>query len=787
MDRLKGRILLGLAIAVAGAGCKEKGPAPDAEPLARLLPRVSVSPPQEQVDEPLGRIRVTGSDDAGNEQSGFSADQPGGKLVSLDAVSPSGPTHALCVDIEGTRGVGISVAAIRKEVPGALESSNVVRAIIYHPYSRTVVVRAEVRSGAEAGAVVKGYSQWVTINYSAGVQVIDFALVPPADIAESDRLTFQFSGSEGLAGIAEVQFLRRPAAGLKAPANAPVWTDRPNGSCLAAGLVEGLQWEAAVDVGPDSEIVLWYSVPDELKWLQTPSTRVEVRVRGDGGKMKHSFEAHHAPGWTEVVLPLDDIDPCTATIRFSLHEPRKDYDAIVLIGDLAVRAKQADPKTVVLITSDTHRVDYIGSSLQTPRVETPAIDALARRGLQYGNAFTTTNVTSPSHIAIMTGLHPKDTGIIDNYTQLAERATTLAESFAAAGYRTLAATSVAHLTPSTCNIGQGFDRFSTYASGQRSANEAIKALQPWIDDAEGQNLFVWLHLFDAHTPYESKEQQAAQANPGPDRKLLTREQLVVDVIPKWLTEAPALGLGEVREWYGQEVVDMDSDLRAFLEQPRFARAWIAFTSDHGENLGEHNMWFRHAGLYQPVMYVPLILAGPGIPIGRNQADVQQSQVAATLLNLAGVAHDLPGEDLLSSHEEIEKVRFGLSAHGNQACIASGDWLLLLDLVTMVVQPDVRFFEAGRVQLLDLRLGVTSEADFVESEPEVARRLALRLITWLETKGDDPLAETSLRSPSEDAQLRELGYASAAETTIGAWWKPEKITAERWLTFHGIER
>ena len=106
---------------------------------------------------------------------------------------------------------------------------------------------------------------------------------------------------------------------------------------------------------------------------------------------------------------------------------------------------------------------------------------------------------------------------------------------------------------------------------------------------------------------------------------------------------------------------------------------------------------------------------------------------------------------------------------------------------MVVQPDVRFFEAGRVQLLDLRLGVTSEADFVESEPEVARRLALRLITWLETKGDDPLAETSLRSPSEDAQLRELGYASAAETTIGAWWKPEKITAERWLTFHGIER
>ena len=112
---------------------------------------------------------------------------------------------------------------------------------------------------------------------------------------------------------------------------------------------------------------------------------------------------------------------------------------------------------------------------------------------------------------MMTGMHPRDTGITDNETPLAERASTLAEAFQAAGYRTLAVTSAFHLAPSHSGLAQGFDRYSAPLGVTRRGRATLDALEPWIE-VRGEPLFVFVHVFDAHSPYRPEAEAALRTS-----------------------------------------------------------------------------------------------------------------------------------------------------------------------------------------------------------------------------------------------------------------------------------
>ena len=65
---------------------------------------------------------------------------------------------------------------------------------------------------------------------------------------------------------------------------------------------------------------------------------------------------------------------------------------------------------------------------------------------------------------------------------------------------------------------------------------------------------------------------------------------------------------------------------------------IIFTSDHGEMLGDHGMYFKGPFFYEPVIHVPLIISSPGlIPPGRrSKALVELVDLAPTLLDACGM-------------------------------------------------------------------------------------------------------------------------------------------------------
>ena len=133
----------------------------------------------------------------------------------------------------------------------------------------------------------------------------------------------------------------------------------------------------------------------------------------------------------------------------------------------------------------------------------------------------------------------------------------------------------------------------------------LAALWPALDDAAGKPLFLWLHLFDAHTPY---------APPAPfDRAYYPKEKdpfaaelPAPDLDPRLFpTNMPGLkDLEYPASQYRGEVSYLDAELARLFAVPRIARGIVAFTADHGESFGAHGVWWEHAELYPETIHVP---------------------------------------------------------------------------------------------------------------------------------------------------------------------------------------
>ena len=91
-------------------------------------------------------------------------------------------------------------------------------------------------------------------------------------------------------------------------------------------------------------------------------------------------------------------------------------------------------KNVLLILSDQQRFDTVSAYGKNPVCRTPHIDELAREGMKFTNAFTTSAICAPSRAGVMTGLYPHKHGVVDNYTDIKEGTPLLGQCMQDAGY-----------------------------------------------------------------------------------------------------------------------------------------------------------------------------------------------------------------------------------------------------------------------------------------------------------------------------------------------------------------
>lgn len=279
--------------------------------------------------------------------------------------------------------------------------------------------------------------------------------------------------------------------------------------------------------------------------------------------------------------------------------------------------------TVVVITLDTTRADRLGP-YGYAKARTPTYDTLAARGTTFERAYAVAPLTIPSHSSIFTGRVPPSHGVRDNSDfVLAEDAITLAERFQDEGYATAAFTA-AFPTSSRWGFAQGFDVYEDTLPGlshardwsrQRPANEVVDAALGVMSELDPDRpWFLWLHLFDAHWPYEPPAAyRSPNSSPYDDEIAFASDQV-------------ALFLRAVKKVHPDPVV--------------------LVTADHGESLGEGGEETHGHLLHDGSIRVPLILAGPGVPMGERRSEVVSAiDIAPTLLRLAG----------LDVHEEVQGV------------------------------------------------------------------------------------------------------------------------------------
>jgi arylsulfatase A-like enzyme len=180
------------------------------------------------------------------------------------------------------------------------------------------------------------------------------------------------------------------------------------------------------------------------------------------------------------------------------------------------------------------------------------------------------------------------------------------------------------------------------------------------------------------------------------------------------------------------------------------RTVVMVNSDHGEQLGQHGM-YGHGMLHEAVIWVPLIMWGPGrIPEGQiTEGYVQQADLAPTILSLLGAGkEDLPsfdGVDLLPiiAGQEPPREEIFVEDHHYRA-VMRGRWKYSLN------------YFRGLEELYHIESDPMEVVNLAGKEPERCDEMRERLDEWVREhlQGDsDPMwAQVARMAAAWDAAL-----------------------------------
>ena len=203
---------------------------------------------------------------------------------------------------------------------------------------------------------------------------------------------------------------------------------------------------------------------------------------------------------------------------------------------------------------------------------------------------------------------------------------------------------------------------------------------------------------------------------------------------------------------------------------RLEDALVILTSDHGECLGHHGIYYDHGNLYPDTIHVPLVMSWPGAPSGTRVPDpIDQLDLGKTLLDLSGIASDdFPGANFLDVLEDGERdptPRFALASHALTCAANYGRWHLILHLREHAPDNYTRPRALHEVELFDVSVDPNCQNNVVDEHPEDAKRMRAMLIDWLESASDTGWASEGRKDPATMERLRNLGYTTADGSDI----------------------
>ena len=308
----------------------------------------------------------------------------------------------------------------------------------------------------------------------------------------------------------------------------------------------------------------------------------------------------------------------------------------------AVRMVPDEAPTVILISIDTLRPDRLGC-YGHDQPTSPNLDLFREEAVLFSTAITQAPSTLPSHATMLTSLLPEHHGaFFSRRTPLPGDLPTLATLLGAAGYRTAAFTGGGQIAPEF-GLDRGFEFYGVNEGGPDFA-DAVSAGLEWLSRDPDSPALLFLHTYQVHHPYLPDADLLPIFDDGYEGPLpneiskdlllsINRGEVVLD----------ERDLDHIEAAYDAEIRAVDE---AFGELLRGLEALgladdtlVIFTSDHGEEFGEHGVvgWHSHT-LYDELLRVPLLIRFPdGFAAGQTvEAQVRLLDLAPTITSAVGI-------------------------------------------------------------------------------------------------------------------------------------------------------
>ncbi len=453
---------------------------------------------------------------------------------------------------------------------------------------------------------------------------------------------------------------------------------------------------------------------------------------------------------------------------------------------------------------------------------TPHINALAARGAIFRNHYCNFPICAPSRASMLTGQRATRLGAFDNGADFPSSTPTLMHHLRLEGYRTILAGKMHFVGPDqlhgfeeriTTDIypsdftwtpdwqapgppvsGARMSLLGVVESGlcarslqldydEEVAHASERKLFDLARDQDKRPFFMTVSFTHPHNPfvttrdywdrYDAAEIDMPSVGPIPfaaqdgrsqRHYLLTRSD-EHDITPERLRTAR-------HAYYAMTsyIDDKLGKLVTTLDAAGLAENTIViFTADHGEMLGERGMWFKMC-LFEGAVRVPLIIAGPGWPVGAARAEnTSLLDLAPTILGTA--APGFEGRDLLPLARGAAP-DWPLDVHAEYTAEGCDEpWLMLRRGARKMI-----WSETHGPQLFDLAQDPHEAHDLATlpaHEAEVARMIAAIRAHW-----DVPAIHAAVLGSQT---RRHLLRAALAQGQRPPWdWQPPSDAAKQYV-------
>ncbi len=442
---------------------------------------------------------------------------------------------------------------------------------------------------------------------------------------------------------------------------------------------------------------------------------------------------------------------------------------------------------IVIDALRTKNLSCYGYSKRT----TPNIDMLAREGVLFQEAYACINFTDASLTTIFSGRYPTSHGVLMHGRRVSKNCIKnlnssgtrfLPEILRSNGYTTLAVDwldrwhkrgydyySGDSRAPTTSFIRKlthkklrssleerflhfGLSHFPSFLrrhgrlrmTAIDHTNQAITLLKRKYKE----RFFLFVHYWDTHLPYfapadyvkkyyqdlcsQSMQNILNQIDSETESYLRIKKYLKVDSVDEAIAR------------YDGAIAFVDNEIGRLIktldDNEILDNTLIVLTSDHGESLTEHGIFFDHHGLYDVNIHVPLIIRYSELPNGKRiRSFVQHFDIVPTILDIFGIEaqnFDFDGKSIMPIiDDEVEKIHTAIYAEEAQderkRAIRTKDYKYISTLSgNEAVCRACKCIHGGIEELYDLNEDPEENQNIVEKSPKVANMLKSQLSSWI---------------------------------------------------------